>query len=55
MIEQVDVQALITRTKNGALTWQTLESGDFQADDGPMCILAEKHALSRIHRRRVSG
>ena len=34
MIEQADVQALVTRTKNGALTWQTLESGDFQADDG---------------------
>ena len=35
MIEQHEVQDLATRTKSGALTWQTLASGDFMAEDGP--------------------
>ena len=49
MIEQADVQALITRTKNGALTWQTLESGDCQADDGvPLRFERETRPVGRL-------
>ena len=57
MIEQADVQALITRTKYGALTWQTLESGDFQADDGVRYVLKEKRALWSVwpHRGGISS
>ena len=48
MIEQSDVQALVTRTKSGAVVCQTRESGDFQAEDGVRYVLVEKRALWRV-------
>ena len=48
MIEQREVHDLGARTKSGALTWQTLENGDFQAEDGVRYVLAEKRALWRV-------